>query len=187
MLSSIGFTTTQSQVTNFKTSTPNPWKIIVPSNGINVHLTSSTTNQLSIDSTKKVILWQQQTDQFSSLPTLNVERLKVKLDLVREIRKHIEFIETIRNEVSHFLEVNNHLIPLIQASIPIIEDFFPESRLKAELFSDPESDSQDIVIYIETSLSVDETSKRLEEFDVKWGNQIYLKSGRKILTMEEFE
>ena len=81
------------------------------------------------------------------------------------------------------------MIPLIYSSIPVIKNFFPGYKLAAELLSDPESEiqNQKMVIYIKTSLSVEDTIRRLEEFDDKWGNNIYLKSDGKILVMEEFE
>ena len=129
-----------------------------------------------------------QVKRSSAIQWLYANRSKEMLSL-GEIRKHIEFRDTPHNEIPYFLKTNKQLIPLIHSSIQVIKDFFPGSRLTAELFSDPESEvqNQKIMIYIKTSLSVEETMRRLEEFDDKVGNNIYLKSGRKILVMEEFE
>lgn len=137
----------------------------------------------------KVYFQGQQKNRVPEVEFLNAERDNKKLDPVGEIKKRIEFRNTFPNEILYFLETNRHLIPLIHSSVPFIDYFFPGSRLIAELSSDTESDVQhrNIVIYIRTSLSVEETLRRLEEFDQRWGNNLYLKSGRKILIMEEFE
>ena len=114
---------------------------------------------------------------------------KVKIDALGNIRELIAFREKFFGEISEFLENNKHLLPSIDTAVQILEEIFPGQKLIAELSSDPESKvrSDKIVIYIKASLSVEETLKRLEEFDHRYGNYLYLISGKKILIMEEFE
>lgn len=178
----------QSHGVNSESTSFNPRLMPQPSIRVNRYLKAPNTTQIPFVLGNESIQGQP-LDQFLGRQNLNVERVKVQLDPVDEIRKHIKFRDTFSNEIKYFLETNRHLIHLINSSMPIIETFFPRHRLTAELSSDPESDvkNQNIVIYIGTSLSVEETLKRLKEFDQKLGNDLYLKSGRKILIMEEFE
>lgn len=188
MFSYSGSTSIQTRGVNSENTSFNPRLIPKPSIGVNQYQNTPNATKIFFVSRNENIQGRPLV-QFLRVQYLNDERVKVRTDLVEEIRKHIEFRDTLSNEIRYFLETNRHLIPLIYSSIPIIESFFPKHRLTAELSSDPESDikNQNIVIYIRTSLPVEETLKRLEEFDQKWGNDLYLKSGRKILIMEEFE
>ena len=159
-----------------------------PSAGINnFQKTPETTRFLFILSNEIIPLWQ--VNQSLAIQGLFPNRFKEMLSLVGEIRRYIEFRDNASNEIPYFLKTNSQLIPLIYSSIPVIKDFFPGYKLAAELLSDPESEiqNQKMVIYIKTSLSAEDTIRRLEEFDHKWGNNIYLKSDGKILVMEEFE
>ena len=118
---------------------------------------------------------------------LSVKDLKKTLsqNRIKELNNFIEFREIVPNEISDFLETNVNLVSLIEFSIPIIKNFFPQNKLIAEILSPPESDNADqrIVIYIRTNLSVKETLERIKEIDKKCGEYVYDSSGRKLLIM----
>ena len=122
---------------------------------------------------------------------LSVKDLKKTLsqNRIKGLNNFIEFREIVPNEISDFLETNVNLVSLIEFSIPVIKNFFPQNKLIAEILSPPESDNADqrIVIYIRTNLSVKETLERIKEIDKKCGEYVYDSSGRKLLIMEEFE
>ena len=187
MLQSNSSASMQAQGVNSVNTRFNPSAIDPPLIGKNKYSKPPDTTQDTFSSRKGTNL-PSQIDQSLVKQHLNAKRFKQILGPLKEIRKYIEFRGTSRDEIPYFLQTNNQLIPLIHSSIQIIKEFFPISRLSAELFSDLESEdqNQNIVIYIKTSLSVEETIKSFEEFDDKCGNNLYLKSGRKVLVMEEF-
>jgi hypothetical protein len=111
----------------------------------------------------------------------------IQLEL-KTIKSKIEFREEFPGEISDFLLRNEKLLPLITNSIPTIENVFSSPKLVAEVIKDPEeSQMGQLIIFIKTTLSVDETLEKIEQLDRQIGESVYDKSERRILFMEEFE
>ena len=110
----------------------------------------------------------------------------IQLEL-KTIKSKIEFREEFPGKISDFLLRNEKLLPLITKSIPFIEDVFPSPMLATELFTDPEEPRSDqLIIYIKSTLSVDETRERIERLDRLCGESVYDESRKRILIMEEY-
>ncbi len=72
-------------------------------------------------------------------------------------------------EVSHFLEVNPLLIPLLREAFTLIRKYFPSSKLILEAVADPEAiDEEQLVVFIAATHDPDEASEALNRLDEDW-------------------
>jgi hypothetical protein len=72
-------------------------------------------------------------------------------------------------EVAAFLDKHPFLKPILAEAPDKIRKFFPNARIEYKVVEDPEEiDSQIIVIYVYTHLSVKETTGKLELLDKDW-------------------
>jgi hypothetical protein len=68
-----------------------------------------------------------------------------------------------------FLQEHQELVALLNESYKEIRKYFPSEDLKLELVSDREiAEDRQLFVYINTSLSVTDALKKLDEFDKKW-------------------
>jgi hypothetical protein len=72
-------------------------------------------------------------------------------------------------EISHFLQVNPFLTPLLEEAYTHIRKYFPSSQLILEVVADPEAlDEEQLVIFIVVKYDPDEASETLNQLDENW-------------------
>jgi hypothetical protein len=72
-------------------------------------------------------------------------------------------------EVSHFLEVNPFLVPLLREAYIHIRRYFPSSELFLEVVADPEAiDEEQLVVFVAVNHDPDEASEALNRLDEHW-------------------
>ena len=72
-------------------------------------------------------------------------------------------------EIRAFIKKHPHLYFFLDSAPVHIEEYFPDSELRLELYRDPEGQmSDEVAIYISTDLAPDEALDRLSELDRTW-------------------
>jgi len=85
--------------------------------------------------------------------------------------QQIEQLYRLRNpeEVWHFLETHQYLVPLLIEAHDHIRKYFPTADLVLEYVVDPEvADEKQLAIYIATEQDIDDAHDALERFDHDW-------------------
>ena len=118
---------------------------------------------------KRVII---ETQAVEVVPSRDVEEETALLtaQLKREAQQ-IDQLYRLRNaeEVWHFLETHQYLVPLLIEAHGHIRKYFPTANLFLEYVVDPEvADEKQLAIYIATEKDVDEAHNALERFDHDW-------------------
>jgi len=93
------------------------------------------------------------------------------------------------SEVFEFLEDKPSLIPLIVEAHERIRDYFGSStELVLEVITDPEAtEDYELVIFVRTNLSPDDTFSKLEQLDEEWWLDASSEMREKICIHVEFE
>ncbi len=102
------------------------------------------------------------------------------------IKKELKKLYRFRNrqKVLYFIEKKVISFDFLLNTHKIIKEFFPESTLYLEVFTDPEGIEEDeLVIYIATSLSRKEAVRQLLKFNEKWC-LIYSNRDRKKISVD---
>ncbi len=72
-------------------------------------------------------------------------------------------------DVSHFLEVNPFLVPLLREAYTHIRKYFLSSKLFLEVVADPEAiDEEQLVVFIVANHDPDNASEALNRLDEEW-------------------
>jgi len=91
-------------------------------------------------------------------------------------------------EVSHFLEVNPFLIPLLREAYTHIRKYFPSSKLFLEAVADPEViDEVQLVVFIAANHDPDEASEALNRLDEDWWLDAMERAQDKLCITLEFQ
>ena len=73
-----------------------------------------------------------------------------------------------RDVVFAFLSANPVLGELLIEAYGHIQQYFPTSPYRLELYQDPEYDYDELVVLIETKLDIDEAMDKIHQFDQNW-------------------
>jgi hypothetical protein len=90
-------------------------------------------------------------------------------------------------EVSHFLEMNPFLVPLLRAAYPHIRKYFPSSKIFLQAVADPEAmDEEQLVVFIIVDHDPDKASEALNQLDKDWWLDAMERSQDKLCITLEF-
>ena len=102
----------------------------------------------------------------------------------------LEHIYDVRKptEVSHFLEENPYLTPLLNEAYRHIRKYFQSSKLFLEVVADPEViDEEQLVVFIAVNHDPDEASDALNRLDKEWWLDAMERAQEKLTITLEFQ
>jgi len=117
---------------------------------------------------KRVII---ETQAVEVVPSDNVEEsLTVSIAQLKAAQQ-LERLYQLRNpeEVWHFLEMHQYLVPLLVEAHDYIKKYFPTADRVLRYAPDPEIvNEEQLILYIATNQDVDEAHEVMEQFDHDW-------------------
>jgi hypothetical protein len=91
-------------------------------------------------------------------------------------------------EVTHFLEVNPFLVPLLREAYTHIRKYFLSSKHFLEVVTDPEAiDEEQLVVFIAVNHDPEEASEALNQLDEHWWLDAVERARDKLCITLEFQ
>ena len=96
-----------------------------------------------------------------------------EIDVLKQINKEIDSLKEYYQfrapkEIKIFLNENEQLISFLSSAHSKIKEFFPTGNLILEILNDYNEDWQELIIWVKTKLSPEESYKTLKKLDNDW-------------------
>ena len=90
-------------------------------------------------------------------------------DILEQIKKKYSIPESNLSDVEQFLDKHQDIANLVLEAYNKIRDFFTSETLLLELISDISIEGgEELFVYIQTRLSVEEAVEKMNDFDEQW-------------------
>lgn len=90
-------------------------------------------------------------------------------DILEQIKKQYSIPESDLSDVEQFLDKHKDIANLVLEAYTKIRDFFTSETLLLELISDISIEGgEELFVYIQTHLSVEEAVEKINDFDEQW-------------------
>jgi hypothetical protein len=90
-------------------------------------------------------------------------------DILEQIKKQYSIPESDLSDVEQFLDKHKDIANLVLEAYTKVRDFFTSETLLLELISDISIEGgEELFVYIQTYLSVEEAVEKINDFDEQW-------------------